>query len=135
MASTVANAPVPELNIDIICANTPQAKGRVERMNKTLQDRLVKELRLAGISSIAEANAFAPSFMEDYNRRFKRPARGAHDAHRPRRGDEDLEHIFAWQDDRSMSGNLTVHCKRKAYLVEQTPEALALAGKTMRVYE
>jgi hypothetical protein len=60
------------LNIDIICANTPQAKGRVERMNKTLQDRLVKEMRLRGISSMAGANAYAPEFMEDYNRRFAR---------------------------------------------------------------
>lgn len=54
-----------ELNIDIICANTPQAKGRVERMNSTLQDRLVKELRLKGISSKEAANVFAPVFMED----------------------------------------------------------------------
>src|SRR5215472_13992753 len=58
-----------ELNIDIICANTPQAKGRVERSFGTLQDRLVKELRLAGISTIEAGNAFLPAFMEDYNRR------------------------------------------------------------------
>ena len=56
-----------ELNIDIICANSPQAKGRVERMNKTLQDRLVKELRLRGISTMEAGNAFLPEFMADYN--------------------------------------------------------------------
>jgi len=123
------------LNIDIVCANTPQAKGRVERMNKTLQDRLVKELRLRGISSMAEGNAFLPTFMEDYNRRFGRSARDPHDAHRPLRGDEDLDHIFAWQEDRRMSGNLTVHYKRRAYLVTPTPETLPLAGKTVRVHE
>jgi len=49
-----------ELDIEIICANTPQAKGRVERANQTLQDRLVKELRLLGISSIEAANEYAP---------------------------------------------------------------------------
>ena len=54
-----------DLNIDIICANTPQAKGRVGRMNKTLQDRLVKELRLRGISNMDDGNAFLPEFIAD----------------------------------------------------------------------
>ncbi|GHD21650.1 hypothetical protein GCM10016234_35170 [Tianweitania populi] len=59
-----------ELNIEIPCANSSQAKGRVERMNRTLQDRLVKELRLAGIDTMDAGNAFLPGFMEDYNTRF-----------------------------------------------------------------
>src|SRR3954463_13506233 len=59
-----------ELNVAIICANSPQARGRVERAHKTLQDRLVKELRLAGIGTIEAANAFLPAFMADYNARF-----------------------------------------------------------------
>lgn len=58
------------LSIEIICANSSQAKGRVERANKTLQDRLVKELRLAGVSSMDDGNAFVPGFMADYNARF-----------------------------------------------------------------
>ena len=53
------------LNIEIICANSPQAKGRVERANGTLQDRLVKAMRLAGISTIAEANAFPSTGVHD----------------------------------------------------------------------
>ena len=52
-----------ELNVDIICANSPQAKGRVEWAHKTLQDRLVKELRLTGIGTIEAANAFLPAFV------------------------------------------------------------------------
>jgi hypothetical protein len=52
-----------ELGIQVICANTPQAKGRVERANQTLQDRLVKEMRLLDISSLAEGNAVLPEFM------------------------------------------------------------------------
>ena len=56
-----------ELEIRLICANSPQAKGRVERANETLQDRLVKEMRLQGISDIEEANRFLPRFIEDYN--------------------------------------------------------------------
>lgn len=59
-----------DLNIALICANSPQAKGRVERSNRVLQDRLVKELRLNSISTIEEANAFLPSFMEKHNQRF-----------------------------------------------------------------
>ena len=59
-----------ELDIAIICANTPQAKGRVERAIQTLQDRLVKELRLRDIASIAVANEYAAEFMADYNARF-----------------------------------------------------------------
>ncbi len=59
-----------ELNIEILCANSSQAKGRVERANRTLQDRLVKELRLAEISSVEAGNAFLPAFMERFNERF-----------------------------------------------------------------
>src|SRR5664279_6380405 len=72
-----------ELNIDIICANSPQAKGRVERAFATLQDRLVKELRLAGISTIAAANAWLPGFIADYNDRFGREPVNAKNLHRP----------------------------------------------------
>jgi hypothetical protein len=68
-----------ELNIDLLCANSPQAKGRVERTHKTLQDRLTKELRLRGIASIDAANVFAPWFVGDYNRRFARAPLSRHD--------------------------------------------------------
>jgi hypothetical protein len=67
-----------ELNVEILCANSSQAKGRVERANRTLQDRLVKEMRLEGISSMEAANAFLPSFIARHNLRFARvPARSA----------------------------------------------------------
>ncbi len=124
-----------ELNIDIICANSPQAKGRVERMNKTLQDRLVKELRLHSISTMEAGNAFLPEFIEDYNLRFGRTPKNAHDAHRPLRNDEDLSRIFTWQEERTMSRNLVVHFKRVSYLVEPGPQTLAFAGKRVRVFE
>src|SRR5207344_2090237 len=71
------------LNIDIICANSSQAKGRVERAHKTLQDRLVKELRLAGACSLAEGNALLPAFIADHNVRFAKPPANAKDLHRP----------------------------------------------------
>jgi hypothetical protein len=72
-----------DLNIDILCASSPQAKGRVERANSTRQERLVKELRLKGISSVDAANEFAPEFIADYNARFGKAPRNAFDAHRP----------------------------------------------------
>jgi transposase len=62
-----------ELDIQIMCANTPQAQGRVERANQTLQDRLVKEMRLLGISSLEAGNAYLPAFMQDFNQRFILP--------------------------------------------------------------
>jgi len=71
-----------ELNIDTFCANSSSAKGRVERAHLTLQDRLVKELRLRGISTVAEANAYAPSFMAAYNARFAKPPRSDFNAMR-----------------------------------------------------
>jgi len=69
------------LTIEIICANSSQAKGRVERANKTLQDRLVKELRLAGVSTMEAGNAFLPTFMADYNARFAKAPFNDKDIH------------------------------------------------------
>jgi hypothetical protein len=124
-----------ELNIDIICANTPQAKGRVERAHLTLQDRLVKELRLRGISTSEAGNAYLPEFQVDYNERFSREPRSPHNAHRPLHDDENLDRIFSWQEERKLSRNLTVHYKRVIYLVEPGPETLRLAGGPCRVHE
>jgi homeodomain-containing protein len=124
-----------DLNIDIICANTPQAKGRVERAHQTLQDRLVKELRLRGISTLEDGNAFLPAFREDFNERFGREPLSPHDAHRPVRDDEDLDVIFTWQEERKLSSNLTLNYKCVTWLIESGPDTLPLAGNRVRVYE
>jgi hypothetical protein len=71
MEMTQFGQALSELKIEILCANTSQAKSRVERAHHMLQDRLVKELRLAGISTIEAANAFLPSFVAHYNGRFR----------------------------------------------------------------
>src|SRR5882757_8900060 len=91
------------LNIEIICANSSQAKGRVERANKTLQDRLVKELRLAGVSGIEAGNAFLSSFVADYNARFAKPPASAKDLHRPMSSRKALEDAFTWRVERTVS--------------------------------
>ncbi len=82
------------LNITPLCAETSQAKGRVERAHLTLQDRLVKELRLKGISTIEAANAFAEEYMADYNRRFAKEPLHDFNAHRPLALDDDLDAEF-----------------------------------------
>jgi hypothetical protein len=124
-----------ELNIDILCANTPQAKGRVERAHLTLQDRLVKELRLRGLSTPDGGNTYLPDFLAAHNERFAREPQSPYDAHRPIRDDEDLDLIFTWQQERKLSRNLTLSYKRITYLVEPGPETLLLAGERCRVHE
>jgi hypothetical protein len=91
------------IDIEILCANTSQAKGRVERAHHTLQDRLVKELRLAGISTIDSANAFLPSFMAHYNGRFAKPAARDQDFHRSVDPRQDLDQILCWREQRQVS--------------------------------
>ena len=124
-----------ELNIDGICANTPAAKGRVERAHLTLQDRLVKELRLEGITTLEAANAFMPRFIEAYNRRFAKAPRETYDAHRAVRAEEDLELIFAWRELRKVTQSLTLHYERKLYLLPDTPEHRRLIGKYVEVFQ
>lgn len=72
-----------ELNIEVIFANSAQAKGRVERVNLTLQDRLVKELRLEGISTIEKGNEYLPTFMKEFNKKFSVEPKSKVNAHRP----------------------------------------------------
>jgi hypothetical protein len=84
-----------ELNIQTICAETSPAKGRVERAHLTLQDRLVKELRLQGICSMEAANDFAEAYMADYNRRFGKVPRHDFDVHRAVEHDEDTGGLFS----------------------------------------
>jgi hypothetical protein len=124
-----------ELNIDGICANTAAAKGRVERAHQTLQDRLVKELRLQRISTVDAANEFMPTFIDDYNRRFGKLARDRHDAHRAVRKDEDLEAIFAWREYRKVTDSLTLRYERKMYLIEDTPSNRRYIGKYIEVFQ
>src|ERR671938_1055137 len=123
------------LNIEIICANSSQAKGRVERAHKTLQDRLVKELRLAGVGTIEAANAFLPAFVADYNARFAKPARRPEDLHRPLAPHDDLGGALTWREERSVTSNLTLHYNKVLFLLEPTEAARGLARKRVTVHE
>jgi transposase len=122
-----------ELDVQIICANTPQAKGRVEHANQVLQDRLVKEMRLRGISSREAGNAYLPEFIEDFNRRFAVQPTSQHDAHRPLAAQDDLARILTWQEHRTLSKNLTLQFEKVVYQIqtERPTYALRNAGVTV----
>jgi hypothetical protein len=122
-----------ELNVDLICANSPQAKGRVERAHQTLQDRLVKELRLAGISTVAAANAFLPTFMADYNARFGKEPRRPEDLHRPAPDAAELDEIMTVREERTVSANLTLHYDKMLILLEANEATRGLARRRVTV--
>jgi transposase len=124
-----------QLDIQIICANTPQAKGRIERANQTLQDRLVKELRLRGISDIAAGNAYLPEFRADFNRRFAVLPRSTHDAHRPLLKTDNLDLILTHQETRTLSKNLTVQAKQVIYQIQSDRPGYALRNAQVTVCE
>ena len=96
-----------ELDIELICAHSPQAKGRVERANGTLQDRLIKEMRLHKINNIEDANRFLPGFLEKHNRKYGQNPRNPEDGHRPLREHDNLQRIFARRTTRKLSKSLS----------------------------
>jgi hypothetical protein len=115
-----------ELDIEILCANTPQAKGRVERVIQTLQDRLPKEMRLRGIHSHEAGNAYLPEFIQDFNQRFSEEPRSNVNAHRPLTAKEDLARILTWQETRSLSKNLTPQFYKTVYQIQTQRPTYAL---------
>ncbi|MFG5381931.1 ISNCY family transposase [Yoonia sp. R2-816] len=125
-----------ELNIEILCANSSQAKGRVERANRTLQDRLVKELRIAGVSNMDDGNAFLAGFVERYNARFaKAPAR-PDNLHRALNIEPDrLAQVFCLRDKRYVAKDLTLKYDRKRIKLEVNDFTRGLVGKYVDVYE
>jgi len=108
-----------ELGIEIICANSSQAKGRVERMNGILQDRLVKELRLANINNIEAGNAYLPQFMEKHNQQFAIEPSNPVDAHQKSMpSDEVLDLILTFQSIRTLSKNLELSYQNVNYQIQ-----------------
>jgi transposase len=108
-----------DLGVQLIHAHSPQAKGRVERLFNTLQDRLVKEMRLRGISSIAEANEFLKEYLPVYNRRFARKAAQAENLHRPVPKGLNLPRILCIKTERTVRNDFTVAHDRKLYQIEE----------------
>lgn len=124
-----------ELSIEILCANSSQAKGRVERVNRTLQDRLVKELRLAGISDLAAGNAFLPGFVDAFNARFAVSPIKPDDLHRSLNVVPDrLREILCKREQRYVGEQLTFSYERKRIMLEENNITRGLVGKYIDTY-
>jgi transposase len=125
-----------QLGVKMIFANSPQAQGRVERTNGTLQDRLVKALRVAGISTIPQANEFLQrEFLPDYNRRFGNRACGAADVHRKVPPGLALAEVLCVQETRTVGRDWCVSYEGRVLQLDKRHEKLALAGRRITVLE
>src|ERR1700712_2619081 len=125
-----------ELNIEIICANSSQAKGRVERVNRTLQDRLVKELRLDDVCDMEAGNAFLPEFLNRFNEKFAVRAAKPDDLHRRLALSPDrMSDILCHREQRHVGQQLTLAYDRKQLILERTPVSEELGGQYVDLYD
>ena len=125
-----------ELNIEILCANSSSAKGRVERANRTLQDRLIKAMRLDGIDNIDAGNAYLPQFIDRFNAQFAKPPYRNEDRHRPLDSDmHNLDDILTIQETRYLGSQLVFNYKRKKYMIEVDDFTRGLVGKYVDIFE
>ncbi len=125
-----------ELNIEILCANSSQAKGRVERANRTLQDRLVKDLRLAGISDMEAGNAFLEGFVERFNAKFSKLPHRPDNLHRALNVEPDrLRDILCLRDERYVGKQLAFSYDRRRIILEENEITRGLPGKYVDSYE
>ncbi|MBN8190513.1 ISNCY family transposase, partial [Salipiger thiooxidans] len=109
-----------DLNIEILCANSSQAKGRVERANRTLQDRLVKELRLAGVCDMAAGNAILPRFLARHNAKFAKAPLRADNLHRSLNMEpERLREILCFRDERYVTRQLAFSYERQRIILAE----------------
>lgn len=125
-----------QLGVESIQATSPQAKGRIERVFQTLQDRLVKALRLAGVSDMAGANDFLAGYLEEHNRRFAKAPADEHNAHLPwERDATTLSRICASRFERTLSKDLVVTFKGQRYIIQTQAGSprYALRGKKIEV--
>lgn len=124
-----------ELSIEILCANSSQAKGRVERVNRTLQDRLVKEMRLAGISDMATGNAFLPDFKDAFNERFSVAPIRPDNLHRPLNVVPDrLRDILCKREQRYVGEQLAFSYERKRIMLKENELSRGLVGQYIDTY-
>lgn len=123
-----------ELGIEAIPAGSPQAKGRVERLWKTLQDRLTKELRLAGITTLEQANAFLPEFLARYNARFSQEPRDKEAAFVPLGRDADLVRLFSTRESRVVQNDHTLSFCGHVLQLHKAALATSLAQKKVDVH-
>ncbi len=124
-----------ELGVQLIPAHSPQAKGRIERLWGTLQDRLVSELRLANISTMEEANAFLPAFLARFNRTFAIAAEQTGLAYRPRMKAAELDQVLCFKHERIVSNDNLVRLERITLQILPGPNRLGYSKATVAVHE
>jgi hypothetical protein len=134
-AITQFNRALSSLGVELICANSPQAKGRVERANQTFQDRLVKEMRLRHIQNYLDANAFLPEFILAYNRKFAVLPRSSGDAHLPLDRTIDLDFLFSVHDTRTITKHLQIQFDNVTYQIITTRPARHLAKREVLILQ
>lgn len=123
------------LGIQLICANSPQAKGRVERANQTFQDRLVKELRIHHINNYQDANTYLPSFLYFYNHKFAVLPSSASDVHSPLDPTTDLDFLFSIHDYRIISKDLQIQFNNAIYQIMTRRPPQHLVGREVLVVQ
>lgn len=112
-----------ELGVEVIHAYSPQAKGRVERLFGTFQDRVVKEMRLAGVTNITEGNAFLDGYLPEYNRKYAKEAAQKADFHRPVVNKRALDTILSIKTDRALRNDFTIAHNKKLYQIKSNIRA------------
>ncbi len=122
-----------QLGVTYIAANSPQAKGRIERLWGTFQDRLTSELRLADATELGGANAVLRRFLSDYNRRFGRAPRESETAWRP--APQDLDRICCFLHERSVSNDNVVQWGGRRFQIPPQPKRFSFAGAKVQIYE
>jgi transposase len=106
-----------EMAVEVIHANSPQAKGRIERFFRTAQDRLVKEMRIEGITDLRQANVYLTKYLSDHNRKFTYQAKKGTDVHRSVPKELDLKSILSVQTRRVLRNDSTIFYNGKIYQV------------------
>lgn len=132
---TQFNRALTSLGINLILANSPQAKGRVERVNETLQDRLVKEMRLARISSMEEGNAFLSTYIETHNKKFAKKPKSPINAHKAVDFDFNLEKILCLHHERKITKDLMISFQGKTYQITETEHKYRLGKQKVLIIE
>lgn len=112
-----------ELGVEVTHAHSPQAKGRIERLFRTFQDRVIKEMRLRGIKTIEEGNQFLKAYLPIYNKRFSVRPREKEDLHRPLPRGIDLDAILCLKTERTLRNDFTVAHNHKLYQIEEATKA------------
>lgn len=130
---TVLGENLERLGVELVCANSPQAKGRVERHFGTQQDRLVKEMRLAGICTMDEANEFLAEYLSIHNEKFSVEADSPENGHVVLKSPPKEEDFYIEKETRRLSKALSFQYENKEYQLVNPPSVRRLQHQTVEV--